>query len=172
MSVSTTTGVAEREVSRLLTELCKADNELATLADRLVLDADTIAELNRQLDAAIKRAVEAEHERDRLRKLFDDAGQGEHNVLALVDHYQAAAMDAEAKLAGARKAASILRVELARIEKLLHFGGFRPKPWGLDDISRAIVDADAILDDTEARDREAVQRHNDLHGIDDTEATP
>jgi hypothetical protein len=34
----------------------------------------------------------------RLRKLFDDAGQGEHNVLALVEHYQQAAIDADARV--------------------------------------------------------------------------
>jgi hypothetical protein len=32
-------------------------------------------------------------DRDRLQKLFDDAGQGEHNVLALVDHYQDATIE-------------------------------------------------------------------------------
>jgi predicted metal-dependent phosphoesterase TrpH len=31
----------------------------------------------------------------RLRKLFDDAGQGEYNVLALVDHYQDRAIKAD-----------------------------------------------------------------------------
>lgn len=31
----------------------------------------------------------------RLRKLFDDAGQGEHNVLALIDHYIECADKAE-----------------------------------------------------------------------------
>ena len=36
----------------------------------------------------IARVRAAEAERDRLRALFDEAGQGEHNVLALVDHYQ------------------------------------------------------------------------------------
>lgn len=34
------------------------------------------------------RCLAAEAESDRLRKLFDDAGQGEHNILALIDHYQ------------------------------------------------------------------------------------
>ena len=38
----------------------------------------------------------------RLRKLFDDAGQGEHNVLALIDHYQRSAMEAEERLREAR----------------------------------------------------------------------
>ena len=33
---------------------------------------------------------------DRLRAIFDDAGQGEHNVLALVEHYQEMAMAMEA----------------------------------------------------------------------------
>jgi len=34
------------------------------------------------------RCLAAEAESNRLRKLFDDAGQGEHNILALIDHYQ------------------------------------------------------------------------------------
>ena len=40
---------------------------------------------------------------DRLRKLFDDAGQREHNVLALVDHYQRASMEADERLRAVRK---------------------------------------------------------------------
>jgi hypothetical protein len=51
---------------------------------------------------AIKIALEWRAEADRLRRLFDDAGQGEHNVLALVDHYQRCALDAAAKLARVR----------------------------------------------------------------------
>lgn len=61
------------------------------------------------------RAERAEAEVKRLRKLFDDAGQGEHNVLALVDHYQREAIEAvdraeraEADLADALK---VVRVE-------------------------------------------------------------
>ena len=46
-------------------------------------------------------------ERDRLIKLFDDAGQGEHNVLALVDHYQCSAIDAEARAARLEVALSV-----------------------------------------------------------------
>lgn len=42
--------------------------------------------------------VDWEAEAKRLRKLFDDAGQGEHNVLALVDHYQRNSMDADERL--------------------------------------------------------------------------
>lgn len=41
-------------------------------------------------------------EADRLRKLFDDAGQGEHNVLALIDHYQRNSMDADERLCAVR----------------------------------------------------------------------
>lgn len=40
---------------------------------------------------------------DRLRKLFDDAGQGEHNVLALIDHYQRNSMEADERLRAVRK---------------------------------------------------------------------
>lgn len=35
---------------------------------------------------------------ERLRAIFTDAGQGEHNVLALVEHYQQAAMEADERL--------------------------------------------------------------------------
>ncbi len=38
----------------------------------------------------------------RLRKLFDDAGEGTYDVLALVDHYQADAMRMSAEVAGLR----------------------------------------------------------------------
>lgn len=42
-------------------------------------------------------------EKQRLLKLFDDAGQGEHNVLALVDHYQERAINADARIAKVRE---------------------------------------------------------------------
>lgn len=42
-------------------------------------------------------------EADRLRKLFDDAGQGEHNVLALIDHYQRNSMESDARLRAVRE---------------------------------------------------------------------
>ena len=51
-----------------------------------------------EADEFIARAGEAERERARLRKLFDDAGQGEHNILALVDHYQRESMEADERL--------------------------------------------------------------------------
>jgi len=37
---------------------------------------------------------------DRFRKLFDDAGQGEHNMLALVEHYQSEMMKAQEQVSG------------------------------------------------------------------------
>ena len=40
----------------------------------------------------------SQREVERLRKIFDDAGQGEHNVLALVDHYQDEAIKATAEV--------------------------------------------------------------------------
>ena len=42
-------------------------------------------------------------EADRLRKLFDDAGQGEYDVLALIDHYQRNSMDADERLRAVRR---------------------------------------------------------------------
>lgn len=42
--------------------------------------------------------VRLANERNNLRKLFDDAGQGEHNVLALIDHYQNETFAAEARV--------------------------------------------------------------------------
>ena len=42
-------------------------------------------------------------EADRLRKLFDDAGAGEHDVLALIEYYQEVTLDAEARLEAIRK---------------------------------------------------------------------
>jgi hypothetical protein len=39
----------------------------------------------------------------RLRKVFDDAGCGEHNVLALIDHYQRSTIAAEERISAARE---------------------------------------------------------------------
>lgn len=54
---------------------------------------------------AVERSIrEAFNQRDvfwaelaRLRKLFEEAGQGEHNVLDLIDHYQREAIEADKK---------------------------------------------------------------------------
>ena len=80
--------------------------------------ANRILELTRQVDALLlgndqmrllaalplpPEVVAKVGEADRLRKLFDDAGQGEHNVLALIDHYQRNSMDADDRLRAVRK---------------------------------------------------------------------
>lgn len=67
----------------------------------------------------------SEAEAARLRKLFDDAGQGEHNVLALVEHYQREALASEA-------AAGQMRAALAKVKPFVSraatpdtsYGGF------------------------------------------------
>ena len=59
------------------------------------------ARLHKALDACAvvhEHNVKLKAERDQLRKLFDDAGQGEHNVLALVDHYQRHSTEADERL--------------------------------------------------------------------------
>jgi hypothetical protein len=71
------------------------------LCGRWVWGGPTVCQ--RCVDAeAVKIAVEWKAEADRLRKLFDDAGQGEHNVLALIDHYQRIAMGADDRLRAVR----------------------------------------------------------------------
>lgn len=52
---------------------------------------------------AVKIAMEWKSEADRLRKIFDDAGHGEHNVLALVEHYQRNSIDSDERLRAIRK---------------------------------------------------------------------
>jgi hypothetical protein len=73
--------------------------------------------LRSDLTAVRGELVRVEGERDHLLKLFDDAGQGEHNVLALVDHYQDAAMAAterERRLREALEYAHHIANELAK----------------------------------------------------------
>lgn len=55
-------------------------------------------------DEALALALLDEHgalldEVERLRAIFDDAGQGEHNVLALVEHYQECAAESDERAA-------------------------------------------------------------------------
>lgn len=80
--------------ARLLKELLRRVDEL----ERGIGQMRLIAGLPLPPDVAAKVA-----EADRLRKLFDDAGQGEHNVLALIDHYQRNSMDADERLRAVRK---------------------------------------------------------------------
>ena len=75
-----------KELLRRVDELERAIGQMRLLAG-LPLPPDVVAKLR---------------EADRLRKLFDDAGQGEHNVLALIDHYQRNSMDADERLRAVR----------------------------------------------------------------------
>lgn len=71
--------VAERHEQRLKSTGLMAGAIAA--AECLRLAEDALTTLARERDSAVADAA-------RLRKLFDDAGQGEYNVLALIDHYQ------------------------------------------------------------------------------------
>lgn len=73
-------------------------------------------------DRVSERLAAAEAERDRLRKLFDDAGQGEYNVLALIDHYQAETIAEEER----RRTAEAERLTLARARLGLVY---TPRQW-------------------------------------------
>lgn len=82
-------------------------------ARRLIIDAmrkdidylrGVEAKLTRQLERACKERDSAETERDRLQRLFDDAGGEEYNVLALIDHYQSDWFRMEKELLDAQKA--------------------------------------------------------------------
>lgn len=61
-----------------------------------------------QAEATEAELATVHTERDRLQKLFDDAGEGQYNVLALVDHYQREAMDAGDELRALRARNALL----------------------------------------------------------------
>ncbi len=65
--------------------------------------AETIAALHNAFPALVAELRAARAERDRLLKIFDDAGQGEHNILALIDYYQDEALAAYAELRALRE---------------------------------------------------------------------
>jgi len=75
------------EVNATIAELRKAGIE----RDGQLL-ADRVAKL-------VSKAAEA----DRLRKLFDDAGEGQYNVLNLVESYQRNSMEADERLRVVRR---------------------------------------------------------------------
>ena len=77
-----------------------------------------ILELTRQVDALLRgnaqmrllaglplppEVVAKLSEADRLRKLFDDAGEGQYNVLNLVESYQRNSMETDERLRAVRK---------------------------------------------------------------------
>lgn len=81
---------------------CRATNENSSTKSRAredLLAEQALAPVPDLHAAAAVAVAEAE----RLRKLFDDAGQGEHNVLALIDHYQHRSMEADARLRAVRQ---------------------------------------------------------------------
>ena len=80
--------------ARLLKELLRRVDEL----ERGIGQMRLIAGLPLPPDVAAKVA-----EADRLRKLFDDAGEGQYNVLNLVESYQRNSMDADERLRAVRK---------------------------------------------------------------------
>ena len=112
--------VRENEVLRsnsdhLSSENASLSGQVESMAMRIESLAEELAKpedvrLRDVLDALDGRAVifdglgaraaysSSVSEADRLRKLFDDAGQGEHNVLALIDHYQRNSMEADERL--------------------------------------------------------------------------
>lgn len=64
---------------------------------------------------------ELEAENARLRKLFDDAGQGEHNVLALIDHYQECELEAWARARDLEAEVGRLRTENAEHKEAMAY---------------------------------------------------
>ena len=77
---------------------------------------------------------------ERLRKIFDDAGHGEHNVLALVEHYQQQAMDADERLRAVRvRIASYLEHQAASADPLADV--WDAARWLVDDIQILLGDA-------------------------------
>lgn len=103
---------------RALTEAVRDAGEALAIVKAAILKATSVHELtrtrqNHQAAAEALRGAQKALYRDappdgiilalldeveRLRAIFDDAGQGEHNVLALVEHYQQAAMEADERL--------------------------------------------------------------------------
>ena len=80
--------------ARLLKELLRRVDEL----ERGIGQMRLLAGLPLPPDVAAKVA-----EADRLRKLFDDAGEGQYNVLNLVESYQRNSMEADERLRAVRK---------------------------------------------------------------------
>lgn len=91
---------------------CACDVCMAPYVHKDTYPVHLIATLRADL-AASQREVE------RLRKLFDDAGQGEHNVLALVDHYQDAAIKADSDRDAFRDLLTIARRFVEELAKAM-----------------------------------------------------
>ena len=99
-----------------LPELLQAARDLAAVtAERDALDKKNDHAL-RKLDIVLTERDAARAECERLRKLFDDAGAGEHNVLALIDHYQDEALKATSELVQARQLVALLEDRISDVE--------------------------------------------------------
>lgn len=86
-------GLPEEEPKSELAALCD-ELERKAYAVHMYLEEVGVSQSDLvKLLAAARRAEEAERERARLQKLFDDAGEGAYNVLALIDHYQDEAIE-------------------------------------------------------------------------------
>ena len=66
----------------------KMDDKTNAVVDALRNGVEMMGRATETINDLRAKLAASEAEAARLRKLFDDAGQGEHNVLALVDHYQ------------------------------------------------------------------------------------
>lgn len=86
--------IPAHRAARLLRELLHRVDEL----ERGVGQMRLLAGLPLPPEVAAKVA-----EADRLRKLFDDAGEGQYNVLNLVESYQRNSMEADDRLRAVRK---------------------------------------------------------------------
>ena len=86
--------IPAHRAARLLKELLRRVDEL----ERGIGQMRLLAGLPLPPDVVAKLA-----EADRLLKLFDDAGEGQYNVLNLVESYQRSSMDAEERLRAVRK---------------------------------------------------------------------
>lgn len=102
-----------------LPELLRAARKAATMTSA----EGVISSLKATLESRRREVVAVTAERDaaraeceRLRKLFDDAGAGEHNVLALIDHYQDEALKATSELAQARQLVALLEDRISDVE--------------------------------------------------------
>lgn len=71
----------------------RCENELSVYCGKCV---DVIRDKNESTINSLRE------ENQRFRKLFDDAGQGEHNVLALIDFYQKESIESTSKLEDVR----------------------------------------------------------------------
>ena len=82
----------------------KMDDKTNAVVDALRNGVEMMGRATETINDLRAKLAASEAEAARLRKLFDDAGQGEHNVLALVDHYQEEAIASEANAAQMRSA--------------------------------------------------------------------